>query len=87
MYKKVKKLKENIAKLYREIAIIQDSCKHHNIFYSYGANTGDVFSEDVYWIDIKCKDCDARVRYYEDEHPSIYKFKGEVGSESKELLQ
>lgn len=86
MNSKVKQLKEEIASIYKKIETIQKSCKHYNVFYSHGANTGDIFSEDIYWLDITCKDCDARLRYYSDDHPQDYRFMGEMGSVSKEKV-
>ncbi len=56
---KVESIRKKIKNLQSQINTIQLLCPHENVIKKYGANVGNYDpSEDSYWIDCRCEDCD-----------------------------
>ncbi len=55
----VEQLRQEIAERQAKIAEIQSQCSHPPaaVEKKHGSNTGDVFSEDLYWTDFHCTLC------------------------------
>lgn len=59
--RKVDKLKEKIDNAYKEIKEVQATCQHPNADKKYCGSTGNYDpSNDSYWIDFHCQDCNKR---------------------------
>ena len=55
------KLQDKIKKLRDELNTLQSVCLHTNATKKYRGNTGNYDpSENCYWIDFYCPDCDKR---------------------------
>jgi hypothetical protein len=62
---KVARLKARIAKLNIELKLQQDLCKHPNAVKVAKSDTGNYSkSDDAYWHECKCPDCD---KYWTEE--------------------
>lgn len=58
---RIAKLKIKIENLRDEIKEIQESCLHQNATFKYDSDTGNWDkSQDRYWRDYHCPDCDKR---------------------------
>jgi len=56
---RIKKHEKEIDKLYKKIRLLQAKCKHKHVNKVPKGNTGNwCKSDDHYWYEIKCLDCD-----------------------------
>lgn len=62
MKRSVSSIRAEIKKLEKRIFMIQNNCKHANVFKSFGSNTGNYDAPNRYWINYVCNDCDKRWR-------------------------
>jgi len=65
-------LKE-IVKLRNRIAKLQKECPHENVVVTPGSNTGNYDLTEIYWVDVKCFDCDIWERYDSEDDPKEYR--------------
>lgn len=54
-------LEHVIQSAHKKIRRLQEQCTHPNVVKKYGSNTGNYDpSQDCYWTDFTCPDCDKR---------------------------
>lgn len=81
---KIQVIKQKIENLQTELKEEQSKCKHENVIYKYGSNTGNYDPQaDCYWNDVKCIDCGKHFRFDNEEDEVNYKLHGEIGSKTK----
>jgi len=74
MNTQILKYYKQITNLQSKIRAIQDSCQHENNEAEYDSNTGNYDpSSDCYWINVKCLDCDKRMRFDSDRDSDLYR--------------
>jgi hypothetical protein len=65
---KVERIVDMRKALLAELAAIQKTCPHDNKTGRYGSDTGNYdSSNDYYWINAHCEDCDRTWSIYNDE--------------------
>lgn len=63
--KALAKLRSKIIPYAVEMKIIQDRCKHSETIKKYGGSTGNYDkSEDCFWVEYTCVDCDKKWTEY-----------------------
>lgn len=59
--KKLQRIQGKMQKLHDELKSLREECPHQNLTYKYGGDSGNYDrSQDCYWIDWGCSDCDKR---------------------------
>ncbi len=68
------RLQKLIAKHYKKIKDLRDSCPHINFESSYGSNDGNYDpSADRYWVNFKCLDCGQTKMFDSEENGEKYR--------------
>lgn len=64
----VKDLFRQIEILRTQVKFIRDNCKHPEVLYKYGSNTGNYDPHaDCYWVEVTCTHCGQHYTLYDDD--------------------
>lgn len=58
---RARRIKKQLDKYHQQYVALQEECTHPNVTEKYGSSTGNYDpSNDGYWIDYYCPDCDKK---------------------------
>lgn len=67
-------LNARIAAAEKEIKKLKKNCKHENVDIEYGGNTGNYDLYELYWVNVRCPDCDLYDSFDTEKHPDEYNY-------------
>ncbi len=72
--KRIDVLTKILGEIQDEISTLQKQCPHNDVEAEFGSNSGNLCEvDDLYWINVRCKECYKHMRFDSNEHSNEYR--------------